>query len=87
VNRLLMAAALLALAILAGAAIGLGADPTASPSVVPADVLASGDLRSEGEGPGLVGNPLLILVAVVGLGLVTAAVTVLLVRLTRRDPS
>ncbi len=86
-NRLLVAGILLALAILAGAAISLGADPTASPSAVPLDFLASGDLRSEGEGPGLVGNPLLILVAVVGLGLATAAVTVLLVRLTQRDQS
>ncbi len=59
----------------------LGADPSAAPT----EVLASGDLRSEGEGPGLVGNPLLILVAVVGLGLATAGVTLLIVRLARHD--
>jgi hypothetical protein len=87
VNRLLVTGALLALAIMAGTAISLGADPTASPSAVPVEVLASGDLRSEGQGPGLVGNPLLILVAVIALGLATAAVTVILVRLTQRDPS
>ena len=63
------------------AALALGADPSAAST----EVLAGGDLRSEGEGPGLVGNPLLILVAVVGLGLATAGVTVLVVRLGRRD--
>ena len=70
---------LVCLVMLATAA--LGADPSATP----AEVLAGGDLRSEGEGPGLVGNPLLILVAVVGLGLATAGGTALMVRLTRHD--
>ncbi len=43
-------------------AVALGADPSALPttSASPANLLASGDLRSEGAGPGLVGNPLLI---------------------------
>ena len=71
---MLAGVALLVLAVGAAAA-----DPTA----VPLEVLAGGDLRSDGEGPGLVGNPLLILLAVVGLGMVTAAVTGLLVRLAR----
>ena len=71
--------ALIAVGLLAAAA--LGADPTTAP----AEVLQSGDLRSEGEGPGLVGNPLLILAAVVALGFGTALVTLLIVRLTRRD--
>ena len=84
-NRLAWAGALAWLALLALAAVSLGADPTASPSAVPSDVLAGGDLRSEGEGPGLVGNPLLILMAVVLLGLATALGTVVLVRLTQRD--
>ncbi len=70
--------AILGLLVIAGVA--LGAEPTA----VPAEVLEGGDLRSEGEGPGLVGNPLLILAAVVGLGLATAVVTILLVRLSHR---
>jgi hypothetical protein len=48
-------------------------------------VLASGDLRSEGSGPGLVGNPLLILGGVVLLGLGTALVTIVVVRFARRD--
>ena len=70
----------MSLALLTLAVAAVAADPTA----VPLEVLEGGDLRSDGEGPGLVGNPLLILLAVVGLGLATAAVTVLLVRVTRR---
>ena len=79
--RLVTVGALVAVALLTVAALAVAADPT----VVPAEVLEGGDLRSEGEGPGLVGNPLLILLAVAGLGLATAAVTALIVRLTQRD--
>jgi hypothetical protein len=85
VNRLAWAGALAWLALLTLAAVSLGADPPASPSALPSEILASGDLRSEGEGPGLVGNPLLILLAVVLLGLATALGTAVLVRLARRD--
>ncbi len=74
-----LAIALIAVGLLT--AVALGADPTTAP----AEALESGDLRSEGEGPGLVGNPLLILAAVVALGFGTALVTFLIVRLTRRD--
>lgn len=70
-----------ALLVLLVAAVVAGAEPAATAAAV----LETGDLRSEGEGPGLVGNPLLILVAVVGLGLASAGVTVLLARLTRRS--
>lgn len=79
--RLVCTVTLVALAVLTVATLVLGADPTA----VPARLLETGDLRSEGEGPGLVGNPLLILIGVVGLGLVTAAVTVIGGRLVPRD--
>jgi hypothetical protein len=48
-------------------------------------VLEAGDLRSEGEGPGLVGNPLLILGAVVLLGFATAVATAIIARLLQRD--
>ena len=68
--------------LLATAALGAEPSPLPSPAAVP--VLESGDLRSEGSGPGLVGNPLLILGGVVLLGVVTALVTVVLVRVTRR---
>jgi hypothetical protein len=77
-----LAAALLAVGVLA--AVVVGAEPSVVPSAVPGTVLESGDLRSEGAGPGLVGNPLLILGAVVLLGLATAAVTVVVLRLSRR---
>ena len=79
--RLVTVGALVAVALLTVATLAVAADPTA----LPAEVLEGGDLRSEGEGPGLVGNPLLILLAVAGLGQATAAVTALIVRLTQRD--
>lgn len=67
-------------------AVALGADPSALPtaSASPSNLLASGDLRSEGAGPGLVGNPLLIIAAVVALAAGTAIVTFLIVRVTTR---
>lgn len=70
---------------LVAASVVLGADPGAAPSTTPTALLESGDLRSGGEGPGLVGNPLLILGAVVLLGSATAVVTVLIARLLQRD--
>jgi hypothetical protein len=86
VRRGLVAGLLIVGLALALTAIAIGADPTAVPATAtPVDVLEGGDLRSEGAGPGLVGNPLLILFAVVALGVATMGATVLLVRLTRRD--
>jgi hypothetical protein len=52
--------------------------PTASPAVI-----GTGDPRSEGEGPGLRGSPVLIALGVVGIGLLAAAGTVVYVRLRR----
>jgi hypothetical protein len=43
---------------------------------------ASGDTRSPGEGPGFVGAPLVAILAVLGLGLATALLTIVYVRLT-----
>jgi hypothetical protein len=51
----------------------------ASPSPGPA---TGGDPRSSGQGPGLVGDPAFALLAVVGIGLATVAVTLVYVRLT-----
>lgn len=79
-----VALATLAVLAVALAAVATGADPTVAPSPTPDLLLQSGDLRSEGEGPGLVGNPLLILGAVVLLGLATALTTVLAVRVLER---
>jgi len=57
-------------------AAALGASP--SPSVAP-----GGDTRSSGEGPGLVGQPLVVALGVVLLGLASAGIAVLYARLTR----
>jgi hypothetical protein len=83
-SRAAFPAALTLVALVLVAAVVAGAEPSPSPSAVAAELLTGGDLRSEGQGPGLVGNPMLILLAVVALGLVTAAVTVVLVRLNQR---
>ena len=58
----------------------LGAEPT--PGTV------GGDPRSSGEGPGLVGDPLFAIGAVVAIGLASIVLTIAYVRLTdpgRRD--
>ena len=52
----------------------------ASPSPAP----GGADPRSSGQGPGLVGDPLFALVAVVGIGLLSVVVTLAWVRLTAR---
>lgn len=51
------------------------ATPTATPGV-------AGDTRSAGEGPGLVGAPLMAIVAVLALGGIAALLTTAYVRLT-----
>lgn len=53
--------------------------PTGSPG---STVVGSGDSRSEGEGPGLVGSPVAIAVGVVLLGGITAAGTLIVLRVT-----
>lgn len=55
----------------------------ASPSPTPA---AGGDPRSSGQGPGLVGDPLLAVAGVLGIGLGAALITLGYVRLTDRRP-
>jgi hypothetical protein len=57
---------------------------TQGPEPSPVTVIVAGDPRSDGEGPGLVGSPLLIALGVVVLGLVTTAGTALVIRLARR---
>lgn len=61
-----------------------GAVATAAPEPT-AGIIGSGDPRSNGQGPGLVGSPFAILVGVVLLGLATAGGTLLFVRMTRED--
>lgn len=60
---------------------GPGAVAAASPDTSPAPG-GGGDPRSVGEGPGLVGDPLLALALVVGIGIVAAGLTALYVRAT-----
>jgi hypothetical protein len=60
--------------------VAVGVEPSPSP-IVGGPV----DPRSEGEGPGLEGEPLIILAAVVLLGAAAAAGTVVYSRLTRDD--
>ena len=62
------------LAWLAFAATTLAASPTPPPAV--------GDPRSSGQGPGLVGDPLFALLAVVGIGVLSVLATLVYVRLT-----
>ena len=79
------AALLIALALAGGLPTGAGisvltpvvaaAQPTSSPA-------AAGDTRSAGEGPGLVGAPLVAVLGVLAIGLLTALATLLYVRLT-----
>ncbi|HEV8488840.1 MAG TPA: hypothetical protein VGQ58_03530 [Candidatus Limnocylindrales bacterium] len=87
-------AALLALAVVllplvpavGGSAPVLAASPDASPAPG-----GGGDPRSVGEGPGLVGNPVLAVLLVLAIGAVAAGLTVLYVRATggpgRRPPT
>lgn len=56
----------------------------AEPSAAPVGLLAGGDPRSEGGGPGLVGSPLAMLLGVIAVGLVTALATAALARLRTR---
>jgi hypothetical protein len=55
------------------------------PDASPQAVITTGDPRSDGGGPGLVGSPIEIAVGVVMLGLLTIAGTTLVIRLTRRQ--
>jgi hypothetical protein len=77
----LLAAALL----LAGTTPALPASPSPDVEATRAPIIVTGDPRSEGEGPGLMGSPLAVLAGVLALGIVTAALTVVVVRLTRRE--
>jgi hypothetical protein len=74
--------AAVAVAWLGHASATLAADPTASSA-------PGGDPRSAGEGPGLVGDPLLAIVLVVALGILALGATLLYVRLSGgpRSPS
>jgi hypothetical protein len=78
---LLLAGAWWVVGSIASPPIAFGA--SAIPSIIP-----GGDPRSSGQGPGLVGNPGLALLSVLGIGLAAVVGTLIYVRLTaRRDRS
>ncbi len=54
------------------------------PDASEAPVITTGDPRSDGGGPGLVGSPIEIAVGIVMLGLLTIAGTTLVIKVTRR---
>jgi hypothetical protein len=54
---------------------------TAQPVASAPPIIGSGDPRSDGEGPGIVGSPVAIAVGVVVLGVLTALGTVLVLRI------
>ena len=66
-------ATVLAWLAMAAAALAASPDPTSAPG---------GDPRSAGQGPGLVGDPLLAIAIVAGIGLVSLLATLLWVRAT-----
>ena len=82
VTRTLAAAALLATLLLLPASAAQAQYPAASADP---GLVTTGDPRSSGEGPGLVGSPLGIAMAVVLLGVVAAGGTAVYLRLTRDD--
>ncbi len=72
-----VAAALAVLFLSAGVPVlAAGPEPTILPPIDP---------RSDGQGPGLVGSPLVIAVGVIFLGALTALVTALVLRLARES--
>jgi hypothetical protein len=88
---LLLVVLLASMAILSMAVVTAPATRTTAADASPAattapleELIASGDPRSDGEGPGIVGSPLAILLGVVVLGLLTASITVVVVRLRDR---
>lgn len=89
----LLAVAAVALPLALALALAMALLPAVGPIGGPAPAVAAspeatpgpgggGDPRSVGEGPGLVGNPLLALALVVAIGIVAAGLTALYVRAT-----
>jgi len=74
----ILACAIAWLAVVALPAIARAADPSESPGG------GAGDPRSSGQGPGLVGDPLFAVLAVVIIGVVSVIATLAYVRLTAR---
>jgi hypothetical protein len=71
-----------ALALLVAVVLLLTLAPIALAATPVPTTVSGGDPRSAGEGPGLVGTPVVAIAAVFGLGIAAAAVTIAYVRLT-----
>jgi hypothetical protein len=84
-SLLLAAAMLLALALPVAAASPEPAASSAPESSPTPGLLDTGDPRSNGQGPGLVGSPFAVALGVVLLGVLTAGGTLVYLRLTQRD--
>jgi hypothetical protein len=65
-----------------GATLAWLASATATVAASPSPGAPAGDPRSAGQGPGLVGDPLFALLAVVGIGVLSVVATLIYVRLT-----
>lgn len=63
----------------------VGEAVTAAFAATPSAAIGGGDPRSSGEGPGLVGEPLLAFVAVLGIAIIAVVLTTAYVRLTGRS--
>jgi len=81
-GRLLVIALAVMAVLLVPATTSAQAPGTPAPAVTTPPMVGSGDSRSDGEGPGIVGSPVTIAAGVVVLGLLTALGTVLVVRVT-----
>ena len=73
---------LLPLVLVASSLTGLTPVQAESPSPT---IVGSGDPRSEGEGAGLVGSPLLVAFAVIAVGAAASVITLVIVRLRGED--
>jgi hypothetical protein len=82
VNHRRSAAAIASLLAVAACAVGALSALAASPSPAAG---SGGDPRSSGQGPGLVGDPLFALLAVVVIGIAALVLTLAYVRLTSRQ--
>jgi hypothetical protein len=84
-RMLLVALAIMAMLLVpastAGQAPGTPA-PAAATTATTLPMVGSGDSRSDGEGPGIVGSPVAIAVGVVVLGVLTAVGTMLVLRVS-----
>jgi hypothetical protein len=72
---------LVALAVLLPTTALAQAPASPAPGASAPSMVGSGDSRSDGEGPGIVGSPVGIAIGVVMLGVVTAVGTVLVLRI------